>query len=344
AATVWRCPLYVPKQPSTLKRLIHLGSFALSSFFPLMAQRRWKPDRIIGVVPTLFCTPGMRLLGKLSGARTLLHIQDYEVDAMLGLGMAGKGKGGKVARLASAFERSGLHNVDYVSTISRSMMNKAQEKGVAAEKVIFFPNWSEVARFRDVAPADVAALRAQLGLAEAHKIVLYSGNIGEKQGLENVIDAAAALSDKPWQFVIVGQGGGKARLEKMARERGLQNIQFFPLQSYDALPALLKMADCHLVVQKRGAADAVLPSKLTNILAVGGNAVITAEAHTELGQLCTSLPGIAVCVEPESVPALVAGIEQALTMPKENTVARDYAERTIEKENVLSQFIADIRG
>ena len=344
AATVWRCPLYVPKQPSTLKRLIHLGSFALSSFFPLMAQRRWKPDRIIGVVPTLFCTPGMRLLGKLSGARTLLHIQDYEVDAMLGLGMAGKGKGGIVARLASAFERSGLHNVDYVSTISRSMMNKAQEKGVAAEKVIFFPNWSEVARFRDVAPADVAALRAQLGLAEAHKIILYSGNIGEKQGLENVIDAAAALSDKPWQFVIVGQGGGKARLEKMARERGLQNIQFFPLQSYDALPALLKMADCHLVVQKRGAADAVLPSKLTNILAVGGNAVITAEAHTELGQLCTSLPGIAVCVEPESVPALVAGIEQALTMPKENTVARDYAERTIEKENVLSQFIADIRG
>lgn len=346
AATVWRCPLYVPKQPSTLKRLIHLGSFALSSFFPLMAQRRWKPDRIIGVVPTLFCTPGMRLLGKLSGARTLLHIQDYEVDAMLGLGMAGKGKGkgGKVAKLASAFERSGLQNVDYVSTISRSMMNKAQEKGVAAEKVIFFPNWSEVARFRDVTPEDVAALRAQLGLAEAQKIVLYSGNIGEKQGLENVIDAAAALSDKPWQFVIVGQGGGKARLEKMARERGLQNVQFFPLQSYDALPALLKMADCHLVVQKRGAADAVLPSKLTNILAVGGNAVITAEAHTELGQLCDTLPGIAVCVEPESVPALVAGIEQALTMPKENRVARDYAERTLEKENVLSQFIADIRG
>ncbi|WHG95737.1 WcaI family glycosyltransferase [Escherichia coli] len=104
AATVWRCPLYVPKQPSTLKRLLHLGSFAVSSFFPLMAQRRWKPDRIIGVVPTLFCTPGMRLLAKLSGARTVLHIQDYEVDAMLGLGLAGKGKGGKVAQLATAFE------------------------------------------------------------------------------------------------------------------------------------------------------------------------------------------------------------------------------------------------
>ncbi|MGU3523408.1 colanic acid biosynthesis fucosyltransferase WcaI [Enterobacteriaceae bacterium C23F] len=339
AATVWRCPLYVPKQPSTLKRLIHLGSFALSSFFPLMAQRRWKPDRIIGVVPTLFCTPGMRLLAKLSGARTLLHIQDYEVDAMLGLGMAGKGKGGKVAKLASRFERSGLHNVDNVSTISRSMMNKAQEKGVATDKLIFFPNWSEVARFRDVNPTQVVVLREQLGLPTDHKIVLYSGNIGEKQGLESVVAAAEQLQGKPWLFVIVGQGGGKARLEKLVAEKALSNVRFFPLQSYEALPALLKMADCHLVIQKRGAADAVLPSKLTNILAVGGNAVITAEAETELGQLCLTHPGIAVCVEPESVPALVEGIERALAMPQHNAIAGEYAERTLEKSNVLTHFI-----
>ncbi|MBE0395225.1 colanic acid biosynthesis fucosyltransferase WcaI [Citrobacter amalonaticus] len=342
-ATVWRCPLYVPKQLSTLKRLLHLGSFALSSFFPLMAQRRWKPDRIIGVVPTLFCTPGMRLLAKLSGARTLLHIQDYEVDAMLGLGLAGNGKTGKVAQLATAFERSGLHNVDNVSTISRSMMNKAQAKGVAAEKVIFFPNWSEVARFQNVNDDEVISLRQQLGLPDDKKIILYSGNIGEKQGLENVIAAAEQLREQPLVFAIVGQGGGKARLEKMARERGLHNVLFFPLQPYEALPALLKMGDCHLVVQKRGAADAVLPSKLTNILAVGGNAVITAEPETELGQLCDRYAGIAVCVEPESVDALVAGITMALTMPKNNTVAREYAERTLDKENVLRQFMNDIR-
>ncbi len=50
-----------------------------------MAQRRWKPDRIIGVVTT-FCTPGMRLLATLPGARKIAPIfVDYEVDAMLGL-------------------------------------------------------------------------------------------------------------------------------------------------------------------------------------------------------------------------------------------------------------------
>ncbi|WP_409049243.1 WcaI family glycosyltransferase, partial [Enterobacter sp. R1(2018)] len=229
AATVWRCPLYVPKQPSTLKRLLHLGSFAVSSFFPLLAQRRWKPDRIIGVVPTLFCVPGMRLLAKLSGARTLLHIQDYEVDAMLGLGMAGGGKG-KVAKLAQRFEKSCLHNVDNVSTISRSMMNKAIEKGVDPKRVIFFPNWSEVERFRDVSAHDVQALRESLQLPADKKIVLYSGNIGEKQGLETVIDVAARFVNQPYLFVIVGQGGGKKRLEKLVAERGLHNVAFHPLQ------------------------------------------------------------------------------------------------------------------
>ncbi|MDO1920484.1 colanic acid biosynthesis glycosyltransferase WcaI, partial [Escherichia coli] len=67
AATVWGCPLCVPRRPSTLERLLHLGGFAAGSFFPLMAERRWKRDRIIGVVATVFCGPGMRVLAKLSG-------------------------------------------------------------------------------------------------------------------------------------------------------------------------------------------------------------------------------------------------------------------------------------
>lgn len=80
----------------------------------------------------------MRLLAKLCGARTLLHVQDYEVDAMLGLGMAGKGTRGMVAKLASAFERSGLLNMDHISTISRSMMHKAMEKALRRTRLFSF--------------------------------------------------------------------------------------------------------------------------------------------------------------------------------------------------------------
>lgn len=341
---IWRCPLYIPKKLSMLRRILHLSSFALSSIFPLLAQRNWKPDLIIGVMPTLFCIPGIRILAKLTGARTLLHIQDYEVDAMIGLRFQGKRKTGLIARLASAFERSGLLGVDYVSTISHAMMRKAHEKGVSKEKVIFFPNWSELSRFRQVRMMDVEKIRRKLNFPLDKKIILYSGNIGEKQGMDIIIEAAARTTDLPWIFIIVGEGGGKSRIEKMVSDRKIKNVKFYPLQPYESLPALLKLADSHLVIQRRGAADAVLPSKLTNIFAVGGNAVVTAESHTELGLLCQRYPDIAVCVEPESVDALIQGISQTLLLPEHNAIAQAYAEKSFDKEQVLNKFISDIQG
>ena len=64
---IWRCPLWVPRRPSGLSRLIHLASFALSSLPVLLAQRKWRPDVVLTVAPAFFCAPGALLLGKLCG-------------------------------------------------------------------------------------------------------------------------------------------------------------------------------------------------------------------------------------------------------------------------------------
>lgn len=336
-AKIIRCPLYVPRNLSTTKRLIHLASFAISSFIPLMGQIRWKPDYILSIAPTLLCVPGAILLSKITGAKSLLHIQDYEIDAMLGLGLVNKGM---VSRLAIHFERWCLNGVDFVSTISQSMMQKAIEKGVAKSKLFFFPNWSELERFKTISPESINNLRQQLDLPEGKKVILYAGNLGEKQGLESIIEVAERTQGENYVFLIVGQGGGKDKLVKHAAEKGLKNVVFKPLQPYELLPALLCLADCHLVIQKRGAADAVLPSKLTNILAIGGNAVITAESQTELGRLCLNYPGIAVCIEPESSAELEQGIKRCLLLPHFNVIAQNYAESNLDKHNVLSTFMS----
>lgn len=335
---VCRCPLYVPARPTALKRLMHLASFSLSSSIPVLTQLSWKPDRVILVAPTLFCAPQALLLAKLSGAGSVLHIQDYEVDALFGLGIA---KGGALKRFAFSVERAILRAFDRVSTISEGMLNRARQKGVSSDKLLFFPNWSETARFREVFRSP--QLLERLGVDPTKRVLLYSGNIGEKQGLESVIEAAERLQGRAeLVFLIVGEGAGKARLVELVREKGLNNIHFAPLQPYEDLPVLLASADCHLVIQRRGAADAVLPSKLTNILAVGGNAVITADPETSLGLLCEQQPGIATLVEPESVDALVEGVEQTLRMPEHNTVATDYAIKNLDKHNVMNRFQSEI--
>ncbi|PHR17370.1 MAG: colanic acid biosynthesis glycosyltransferase WcaI [Sphingopyxis sp.] len=335
---VIRCPLYVPSRVSALKRIVHLSSFALSSLLPLLLQARSKPDLVIQVAPTLFCSPGAILAARLASARSVLHIQDYEVDALFGLGIA---RPGKLRRFAYACERFLLRGFDRVSTISSGMIRRAEEKGVDRDRLVFFPNWSETERFSNVPRS--AALLAGLSVPAGKQVVLYAGNMGDKQGLEQVIEAASAMRDRTQvHFLLVGDGAGKERLVDLAREHQLRNVTFAPLQSYEQLPSLLASADVHLVIQKRGAADAVLPSKLTNILAAGGNAVITADPDTTLGALCQDHPGIAVCVEPESVDALIAGIEEAFALPEFNQPARRYAEEYLAKDRILQRFIAEV--
>lgn len=333
--SVYRCPLYVPARPTTLKRLLHLASFSLSSSVVVVGQVRWKPDVIILVVPTLFCALQSLLLAKLSGATSVLHIQDYEVDAMFELGSTGKGG---VRSVGVYLESLVLKAFDRVATISSAMISRARTKGVNAAKLLMLPNWSEVSRFRNV-PRSPELLQ-RLGVDSTQRVLLYSGNLGDKQGLELLVEAAEHLAHREdLTFLIVGEGASRQRLMDDVKSRALTNVVFAPLQPYADLPALLASADCHLIVQKRGVADLVLPSKLTNILAVGGNAVITATADTTLGQLCDEYPGIAIRVEPESVPALVAGIETCLAMAVPNSIAMGYATDFLDKERILSRFM-----
>lgn len=339
--SVTRCPTYVPAQPTTVKRLIHLASFAFSSSLALFGRLFKKPDVVLVVEPTLFCVPTVLLFCKLTGAKTVLHIQDYEVDAMFGLGMAGKA--GFLSKFAFSVERWLMRRFDAVSTISYSMMAKAQEKGVESSRLVFFPNWADTSFVHP--DVDGSNLRKAWGVDESQKVVLYAGNIGAKQGLELVMEAASLYISRPEvKFFMVGSGAYVDELKRMVVDRNLPNVEFKPLQAWEDVPAMLAMADVHLVVQRKGAADAVLPSKLTNILSAGGNAVITAEADTELGRLVDEYPGIYTAVEPEDVNAFCAGLDIELAKSGVNHVARDYAEKNLNKEAILSRFRDDLKN
>ena len=178
------------------------------------------------------------------------------------------------------------------------------------------------------------------------RIVLYAGNIGKKQGLELILDVAERLKDNTSvRFLMVGTGAHADVLKSDAAARELTNVHFKSLQPWKYVPAMLAMADVHLIVQKHGAADAVLPSKLTNILSVGGHAIVTAEENTELGGLEKNFPGIYNRVEPENAElfskVLRTLLEEDLSLP--NQTARNYAVEYLSENKVLSRFENDLK-
>lgn len=340
--TIYRTALYVPRHPGTASRLAHLASFALASLPRVLRRSGWRPEVVLCVVPTLFSAPGALMAARLAKAKSVLHIQDFELDVMLGLGM------GKAGQVGAGIERWLMRRFDAVSTISYSMAERAETKRGDGRKALFFPNWVDIDFVKPGPSGQV--FRDKWGISTETKVALYAGNMGKKQGLDIVLAAAEALRSEGEDdviFILVGAGAAADELKAKAQAMALANVHFHPLQPYELLPELMALADVHLVVQRRGAADAVLPSKLTTILAAGGDALITAEPHTELGKLCEMYPDIAVRVEPEDEPALISALRGMLAKVdpahrRTNPTARAYAENNLDKQRVLERFEADL--
>jgi len=337
---VYRTPLWVPHQPGGLKRLLHLASFAASSLPVLLAQWRWKPDVVWVVEPPLMCAPAAAAFASLCGAKSWLHIQDYEVDAAFDLGLI---KGNTLRRWVQGAERWLMRRVDRVSTISGRMVERAKAKGVAPERVVHFPNWVDIS---GIAPLAVpSAYRAELGLAPDTVVALYSGNMGNKQGLEILADVARLLQGEPRiQFVFGGNGSGRADLQ--ARCAGLPNVQFLDLQPLERLNDWLGLADVHLLPQRADAADLVMPSKLTGMLASGRAVLATAMPETELGRVVTQDAACGLVVPPENAAAMAEALRALAADPARRAElganGRRYAERELSQDVILRRFEAQL--
>ena len=170
------------------------------------------------------------------------------------------------------------------------------------------------------------------------QVVLYSGNIANKQGIEIVVHAARLLRHRPdLTFVICGEGPNRANLETLAE--GLTNIQFHDLQSKERLNDLMGLATIHLLPQKADAADLVLPSKLTNMLASGRPVVATAAPGTGLAD---AVEGCGIVTPPEDIKAFAKAIEnlsdeEALYQAM-SKAARHRAEQRWDKNTALSSI------
>ena len=210
-----RAPIYVPERPSGAKRLLHHASFLLSAAIPLLATAiRWRPDIVFAVAPSLLSAPIAALAARMTGAASWLHVQDLEVDAAFELGMVRTSAG--MRKLVLGVERRILASFDRVSTISPQMINCLQQKGIAPQNLREFRNWIDT---RVIVPgSNQTSFRADLGLRPTDIVALYSGAMSNKQGLELIIEAAAATagSHPSLQFVLCGNGPIKSALVEMA--------------------------------------------------------------------------------------------------------------------------------
>jgi colanic acid biosynthesis glycosyl transferase WcaI len=340
---VRRCPLWVPHQPSTLKRLLHLASFALSSTPPLLARLRHPPDRLLVIAPAFFCAAPALLFAALARLRgrpvpTVLHIQDFELDAAFELGFLA---GGPLRAGAEAIERFLLRRFTAVSSISPAMCERLLIKGVDPSRIWIFPNWVDCAAIEPEPTPAQPAWRAELGLPADAVVALYSGSMNRKQGLEVLADCASRLASHPTlHWIFCGAGPTRAAFE--ASCAGLPRVRFLPLQPAERFNALLQLADIHLLPQQAGAADVVMPSKLLAMLASGRPVLATAEPQTGLAAAIIGADPCGLVTPPGDAVALAAAAQALAEDPNRRArmgaAARRRALADWDRDAVLAIF------
>lgn len=272
----------IPRTPNALSR-IHMEL----SFGARLVFARWeKPDVVLVVSPALFSSALAILRVRICPNRPAVGIW---VQDLYSRGVVETGGGGLLARLTAFVEGAILRSADGVVAIhERFRSHIIDSLGVPEESVKVIRNWTHL---KQSPTSGLAEMRAKLGWGSQDIVVLHAGNMGKKQGLENVLNAARLAQERgsKVRFVLMGDGNQRRSLEVLAS--GLGHVEFIPPLPGDDFVKALAAADALLVNELPGVKDMAVPSKLTSyfnagrpvIAATDGNSVTAMELEASKG-------------------------------------------------------------
>jgi putative colanic acid biosynthesis glycosyltransferase WcaI len=322
---------YVPRTQSAAQRAAYELSLLASGSTTLF--RRWRPDVVVGTCPSL---AGGALAAAAAGRYRVpygLVFQDLMGRAAEQSGVSG---GARVAGIVRDVELKLARRAKTVGIIAENFRAYFEEGGVPSSDIERLRNWTH-----RVEPEETRAeTRARFGWGDSF-VCLHGGNMGQKQGLDNLLDTAEVLGDGDVRIALVGDGNDRARLESDARTRKLSNVQFIGMQEPGKWEAALQAADVLLVNQRASVTDMSLPSKLTSYFAAGRPVIAAASAESETAQEMEAA-GAGPVVPPGDPAALrdaIAALKGDAALANELAAkARTYAETTLSQERALAEY------
>jgi putative colanic acid biosynthesis glycosyltransferase WcaI len=301
---VLRSLIYVPASVTSIKRILHEASFVSTSALRALAQR--KPELIVTVSPPLALSASARMLSRLWRVPYVFHVEDMQPDAAADLGMLSQGR---LMRSLFTLERKAYRHAAMVSTLTDGMKRRILSKGVPPEKVAVFGHWAEPELFEIPLSGSGDTFRHANDL-RGKFIVLHSGNMGVKQGMDVILDAAdRSRGCGDIVYLLVGDGAARPHLQARAAGMQLDNVKFLPIQPKETFLDMLSAADVCLVTQRGSVADIVFPSKTVTLLAAGRPVVASVAANSHIADVINDA-GAGIVTRPEDPEALVSAVVQ----------------------------------
>lgn len=268
---VTRVALYPEHSSSAVGRISNYTSFGLSAASLGTGALRNIDALWVYNSPITVALP-MLVHSRLGRIPTFLHVQDLWPDSLIESGMFPGGAVGSGAKMTvEAIVRLMERRSAVIGVISEGVRKIILERNphVDPRRIIYVPNPTNEELFRPVEEIrrELAINRSERDTVE----IMYAGAVGEVQGLDVLVDAAALLRSRPdIRFTIVGDGISRQRLEGKVQELGLTSITFTGRVPQEQIPSLVADADIQLVSLKSAPfLSHTTPSKIPSLLASG---------------------------------------------------------------------------
>jgi len=247
---------YVPGTQTAATR----AGYELTFLAHALASRpRQRPDLVVAVTPSLGGAVAGARIAQRHGARLVVVVQDLMAKAA---GQSGISGGGAVAGTTARLEGYALRRADQVVVVSEAFRPAVRAYGVPDERIALLPNWTHITP----SPVGRDEARAALGWRADRFVVAHTGNMGLKQDLGTVVEAARLLPDGV-EVLFVGDGSQRRVLE--GRAAGVPGVRFVDPLDDVQYPLALAASDLLLVNERPTVGDMSLPSKLTSYLSAG---------------------------------------------------------------------------
>jgi glycosyltransferase involved in cell wall biosynthesis len=320
-------------------RLLNYLSFLIAALWAAIWCRR--PDvAVVETDPPLLCLIGW-YLKRVRGVKLIVYLQDIHPDIAVALG---KISNRWPTRLLRRLMHRSYRAADRIVVLSRDMLERVLGWDISPDRVVCIPNWTDTRHVRPM--KSLNSFREQHS-PDGQFTVMYSGNLGFCQRLEDVIAAAAQLCDRPdIQFLLVGGGSLERQLKEQVLDLGLSNVRFLPYQSKANLSESLSAADVHLVPLDPRIASCLMPSKLYGVLASGTPLVAIAPADCELSELTREhkIGVVAPPANPEALADAIRGlVKNSASVREMGTRARRLAETQFDRKQSTSRFDSVLR-
>jgi len=338
--TILRSRIYVPQRVNSLRRVLHESSFVAASLIRALVQKR--PDAIFVVSPPLGLGLAAVILSRWWGIPYVFHVPDLQPDAAVDLGMLAAGP---VVRGLYAVEGLAYRKAALVSTLTEAMRQRIISKGIKANKIKLFADWAAPEAFTVPLNGGGSSFRNSYRLNDRF-IVLHCGNMGVKQGLDVLLDAAdLSRGNSKIDYLLVGDGATQPSLKARAAARALSNVRFMPLQPHAEFLDLLAATDVSLITQQRTVADIVFPSKTVTLMAAGRPVIASVNRESEVARVVRDARA-GLVVEPENPHSLLDAVNALWDNPQERHAmglrARQYARSQWDGDRILAQTAAQL--